>query len=45
MSRIIAEPMRPEEGILYADCDLALAIQMKLRHDFAGYYAAVGLRG
>src|SRR5450830_1402136 len=33
MSRIIAGPMGPEEGILYADCDLELAIQMKLRHD------------
>ena len=38
MSRIIAGPMGPEEGILYADCDLELAIQMKLRHDFAGHY-------
>jgi nitrilase len=38
MSRIIAGPMGPEEGILYADCDLELGIQMKLRHDFAGHY-------
>jgi aliphatic nitrilase len=38
MSRIIAGPMGPEEGILYADCDLELAIQMKLRHDFVGHY-------
>ena len=38
MSRIVAGPMGPEEGILYADCDLELAIQMKLRHDFAGHY-------
>jgi aliphatic nitrilase len=38
MSRIIAGPMGPEEGILYADCDLELTIQMKLRHDFAGHY-------
>ncbi len=37
-SRIIAGPMGPEEGILYADCDLDIAIQMKLRHDFAGHY-------
>ena len=37
-NRIIAGPMGPEEGILYADCDLELAIQMKLRHDFAGHY-------
>ncbi|MGC1464523.1 MAG: carbon-nitrogen hydrolase family protein [Pseudolabrys sp.] len=38
MSRIVAGPMGPEEGILYADCNLDLAIQMKLRHDFAGHY-------
>ena len=38
MSRIIAGPMGPEEGILYADCNLELGIQMKLRHDFAGHY-------
>jgi aliphatic nitrilase len=37
-SRILAGPMRNEEGILYADCDLELGIQMKLRHDFAGHY-------
>jgi aliphatic nitrilase len=37
-SRILAGPMGPEEGILYADCQLDLAIQMKLRHDFAGHY-------
>ncbi len=38
MSRIIAGPMGAEEGILYAECDLELGIQMKLRHDFAGHY-------
>ena len=37
-SRIIAGPMGAEEGILYAECNLELAIQMKLRHDFAGHY-------
>ncbi|MCC6890885.1 MAG: carbon-nitrogen hydrolase family protein [Hyphomicrobiales bacterium] len=37
-SRIIAGPMGAEEGILYADCDLQIGIQMKLRHDFAGHY-------
>lgn len=37
-SRIIAGPMGPEEGILYAECNLDLGIQMKLRHDFAGHY-------
>ena len=30
--------MSAEEGILYADCDLEIGIQMKLRHDFAGHY-------
>ena len=30
--------MGNEEGILYADCDLDIGIQMKLRHDFAGHY-------
>lgn len=38
MSRVIAGPMGAEEGILYADCNLDLGIQMKLRHDFAGHY-------
>lgn len=37
-SRVIAGPMGTEEGILYAECDLELGIQMKLRHDFAGHY-------
>jgi aliphatic nitrilase len=38
MSRIIAGPMGGEEGILYADCNIDLSIQQKLRHDFAGHY-------
>lgn len=37
-SRIIAGPMGTEEGILYADCNLEIGINMKLRHDFAGHY-------
>ena len=37
-SRILAGPMGAEEGILYADCNLELGVQMKLRHDFAGHY-------
>lgn len=37
-SRVIAGPMGAEEGILYAECNLELGIQMKLRHDFAGHY-------
>ena len=38
LARIIAGPMGAEEGILYAECNLDLSIQMKLRHDFAGHY-------
>lgn len=37
-SCILAGPMGAEEGILYADCDIEIGIQMKLRHDFAGHY-------
>ncbi len=37
-SRVIAGPMGPQEGILYADCDLDLGVQAKLRHDYAGHY-------
>lgn len=37
-SRILAGPLGPDEGILYADCNLELGINMKLRHDFAGHY-------
>src|SRR3981081_646976 len=37
-SRIIAGPMGAEEGILYADCNLALTIQTKLRPAFPGHY-------
>lgn len=37
-SRVLAGPMGPEEGILYAELDLEVGIKMKLRHDFAGHY-------
>lgn len=37
-SRVIAGPMGGEEGILYADVDLELAVKAKLTHDFAGHY-------
>lgn len=37
-SRILAGPLGMEEGILYADCNLEIGVQMKLRHDFAGHY-------
>jgi len=37
-SRVVAGPMGPEEGILYAECNLEAGINMKLRHDFAGHY-------
>ena len=29
--------MGPEEGILYADIDIELAVRAKLTHDFAGH--------
>jgi len=38
VSRVLAGPMGPEEGILYADIDLELAVRAKLTHDFAGHY-------
>jgi nitrilase len=37
-SRILAGPMGMEGGILYAECNLEIGIEMKLRHDFAGHY-------
>jgi len=37
-SRVVAGPLGPEEGILYADLDMEVGIKMKLRHDFAGHY-------
>jgi len=37
-SRVLAGPMGAEEGILYAECDIGVGIQAKLRHDFAGHY-------
>jgi aliphatic nitrilase len=37
-SNVIAGPLGPEEGILYADLDLEIGVRMKLRHDFAGHY-------
>jgi nitrilase len=30
--------MGPEEGVLYADIDLEIAVRAKLTHDFAGHY-------
>lgn len=37
-SQVIAGPLGPQEGILYADLDLEVGVKMKLRHDFAGHY-------
>ncbi len=37
-SRVIAGPMGPEEGILYADIDLEEGVNGKVAHDFAGHY-------
>ena len=35
---VIAGPLGHEEGILYADIDLAEGVQAKIEHDFAGHY-------
>ncbi|HEU5439904.1 MAG TPA: carbon-nitrogen hydrolase family protein [Ktedonobacterales bacterium] len=35
---IIAGPLGPEEGILYAEIDLAEGVLGKIEHDFAGHY-------
>jgi len=35
---VIAGPLGHEEGILYADIDLAAGVQAKIEHDFAGHY-------
>lgn len=35
---VIAGPLGHEEGILYADIDLAEGVQGKVEHDFAGHY-------
>jgi len=36
--RILAGPMGAEEGILYAECDLAISVRLKLKHDIGGHY-------
>ncbi|MCC6008977.1 MAG: carbon-nitrogen hydrolase family protein [Rhodobacteraceae bacterium] len=35
---IIAGPMGPEEGVLYAECDLSVIRRAKLSVDFSGHY-------
>lgn len=35
---VIAGPLGPDEGILYADIDLAEGVLAKGEHDFAGHY-------
>ncbi len=37
-SKVIAGPMGPEEGILYADANLEDCVLAKVKHDFAGHY-------
>jgi nitrilase len=37
-SRIVAGPMAAKEGILYAECNLEVGINMRLRQDFVGHY-------
>jgi nitrilase len=36
--KVIAGPMGAEEGILYAECDIAMSVRLKLKHDLAGHY-------
>lgn len=36
--RVVAGPLGPEEGILWADVDLRECVAEKVRHDFAGHY-------
>jgi nitrilase len=36
--RIVAGPLGPEEGILYADVDLEECVRARLEHDLAGHY-------
>jgi len=36
--KVIAGPMGPGEGILYADVDLNDVLAVKMHHDFAGHY-------
>ncbi len=35
---VVAGPMGHEEGILYAEMDLEIGVEWKLRHDFSGHY-------
>jgi nitrilase len=37
-TKVVAGPMGPEEGILYADIDLEDGVRAKIAHDFAGHY-------
>jgi nitrilase len=37
-TKVLAGPMGPEEGILYADADLEDCVLAKVKHDFAGHY-------
>jgi len=37
-TKVLAGPMGPEEGILYADVDLEDCVLAKVKHDFAGHY-------
>jgi len=36
--RVLAGPLTGQEGILYADCDLAEMVKVKLTQDFVGHY-------
>jgi nitrilase len=37
-TKVLAGPMGPEEGILYADVNLEDCVLAKVKHDFAGHY-------
>jgi len=37
-TKVLAGPMGPEEGILYADANLEDCVLAKVKHDFAGHY-------
>jgi aliphatic nitrilase len=37
-SKVLAGPMGPEEGILYAEADMEACVLAKVKHDFAGHY-------
>ena len=43
--QVIAGPLRGEEGILYADCDLRESLRAKRWFDVVGHYAREDVLG